>query len=121
MPSTGYLIVVLAIVFTITLALRAVPLRPLEALRESCVVGRWRCGWRGHPRDHRGHRLARHHRSRPGRRALRGPGRGCQHRVHLAFGRRTILSIGICTTWSSSSTPCSPATTPIHEPEENLH
>ncbi|MEV1177973.1 hypothetical protein AB0J09_57255, partial [Nonomuraea sp. NPDC049784] len=38
MPSTGYLIAVLAIVFTITLALRAVPFAVLRTLRTSAIV-----------------------------------------------------------------------------------
>ncbi|QUH00588.1 AzlD domain-containing protein [Saccharopolyspora erythraea] len=38
MPSTGYLFAVLAIVFAITLALRAVPFAALRLLRESRVV-----------------------------------------------------------------------------------
>ncbi|GAA4633844.1 hypothetical protein GCM10023196_073050 [Actinoallomurus vinaceus] len=40
MPSTSYLIAVLAIVFTITLALRAVPFTVLRALRSSAIVRR---------------------------------------------------------------------------------
>ncbi|CAM04624.1 branched-subunit amino acid transport protein AzlD [Saccharopolyspora erythraea NRRL 2338] len=38
MPSTGYLVAVLAIVFAITLALRALPFAVLRLLRESRVV-----------------------------------------------------------------------------------
>ncbi len=38
MPSTWYIVGVLAIVFTITLALRAVPFAILKSLRESKVV-----------------------------------------------------------------------------------
>jgi len=37
-PSTSYLVAVLAIVFTITLALRAVPFAALRTLRNSTVV-----------------------------------------------------------------------------------
>ncbi|MDO0916947.1 AzlD domain-containing protein [Streptomyces sp. DT2A-34] len=40
MPSTSYLAAVLAIVFTITLALRAVPFALLGRLRDSAVVRR---------------------------------------------------------------------------------
>ncbi|MFE0249766.1 branched-chain amino acid transporter permease [Streptomyces sp. NPDC059010] len=40
MPSTSYLIAVLAIVFTITLALRAVPFAVLGRLRDSAIVRR---------------------------------------------------------------------------------
>ncbi|WP_432198083.1 branched-chain amino acid transporter permease [Streptomyces sp. bgisy027] len=40
MPSTSYLVAVLAIVFGITLALRAVPFAVLGRLRESAVVRR---------------------------------------------------------------------------------
>ncbi|WP_020580385.1 branched-chain amino acid transporter permease [Actinopolymorpha alba] len=40
MPSTAYLIAVLAIVFTITLALRAVPFAVLRTLRDSAIVQR---------------------------------------------------------------------------------
>ncbi|MER6123689.1 AzlD domain-containing protein [Streptomyces sp. NPDC001795] len=40
MPSTSYLIAVLAIVFTITLALRAVPFAVLGRLRGSAIVQR---------------------------------------------------------------------------------
>ncbi|MCZ0985500.1 branched-chain amino acid transporter permease [Streptomyces diastatochromogenes] len=40
MPSTPYLIAVLSIVFTITLALRAVPFAVLGRLRDSAVVRR---------------------------------------------------------------------------------
>jgi branched-subunit amino acid transport protein AzlD len=38
MPSTSYLVAVLAIVFSITLALRAVPFAALSTLRDSTVV-----------------------------------------------------------------------------------
>ena len=38
MPSTSYLVAVLAIVFSITLALRAVPFAALSTLRNSTVV-----------------------------------------------------------------------------------
>jgi branched-subunit amino acid transport protein AzlD len=38
MPSTPYLVAVLAIVFTITLALRAVPFAVLRTLRTSTIV-----------------------------------------------------------------------------------
>ena len=38
MPSASYLVAVLAIVFTITLALRAVPFAVLRTLRNSLVV-----------------------------------------------------------------------------------
>ena len=44
MPDTGYLLAVMVIVFTITLALRAVPFAILKLLRESVFVGtmaRW--------------------------------------------------------------------------------
>jgi branched-subunit amino acid transport protein AzlD len=40
MPSTWYLVGVLAIVFTVTLALRAVPFAALRTLRNSAVVQR---------------------------------------------------------------------------------
>ncbi|MFF3937083.1 branched-chain amino acid transporter permease [Streptomyces phaeofaciens] len=40
MPSTSYLVAVLAIVFTITLALRAVPFVVLGRLRDSVIVRR---------------------------------------------------------------------------------
>ncbi|MEV6590649.1 branched-chain amino acid transporter permease [Streptomyces acidicola] len=40
MPSTSYLVAVLAIVFTITLALRAVPFAVLGRLRGSAIVRR---------------------------------------------------------------------------------
>lgn len=40
MPSTAYLIAVLAIVFAITLALRAVPFAVLGRLRDSAIVRR---------------------------------------------------------------------------------
>ena len=38
MPETPYIIAVLAIVFTVTLALRALPFAALRALRESVMV-----------------------------------------------------------------------------------
>lgn len=40
MPDTSYLVSVLAIVFTITLALRAVPFAVLGRLRDSAIVRR---------------------------------------------------------------------------------
>ncbi|WP_427924652.1 branched-chain amino acid transporter permease [Streptomyces sp. cg40] len=40
MPSTSYLVAVLAIVFTITLALRAIPFALLGRLRDSAIVAR---------------------------------------------------------------------------------
>lgn len=38
MPETGYILAVLAIVFTVTLALRAVPFAALTTLRDSAPV-----------------------------------------------------------------------------------
>ncbi|MFF4020271.1 branched-chain amino acid transporter permease [Streptomyces sp. NPDC001843] len=98
MPSTPYLLAVLAIVFTITLALRAVPFAVLGRLRESAIVRRLAV-WM------------------PvgilmilAVTALRGTIVSDPHGiwfallavavtigVHLAFGRRTILSVGLGT------------------------
>ncbi|MPY61151.1 branched-chain amino acid transporter permease [Streptomyces spongiae] len=98
MPSTSYLVSVLAIVFTITLALRALPFAVLRALRGSVLV-RQLSVWM------------------PvgiltvlAVTALHGTIAADPHGmwfallavavtvgVHLAFGRRTILSVGIGT------------------------
>ena len=99
MPSTSYLIAVLAIVFTITLALRALPFAVLGRLRGSALV-RQLSLWM------------------PvgilailATTALRGTIVTDPHGawyallavavtigVHLGFGRRTILSVGLGTT-----------------------
>jgi branched-subunit amino acid transport protein AzlD len=98
MPSTPYLLAVLAIVFTLTLALRALPFAVLGRLRESVIVRRLAV-WM------------------PvgilmilAVTALHGTIVDDPHGtwfallavavtigVHLAFGRRTILSVGIGT------------------------
>ncbi|WP_327432311.1 branched-chain amino acid transporter permease [Streptomyces sp. NBC_01236] len=98
MPSTSYLIAVLAIVFSITLALRALPFAVLRTLRGSAIV-RQLSVWM------------------PvgilailAMTALHGTITTDPHAmgyallavavtigIHLAFGRRTILSVGIGT------------------------
>jgi branched-subunit amino acid transport protein AzlD len=98
MPDTAYLVAVLAIVFTITLALRAVPFAVLRALRGSAIV-RQLSVWMpvgilailavtalhgtlaAEPRATLYALLA----------------VAVTAGVHLAFGRRTILSVGIGT------------------------
>lgn len=98
MPSTSYLVAVLAIVFSITLALRAVPFLVLGRLRDSAVVRRLAV-WM--PVGILAILAVT---------ALRGtittdPGGAwyallavaVTSAVHLAFGRRTILSVGIGT------------------------
>ncbi|MFI0816271.1 AzlD domain-containing protein [Streptomyces sp. NPDC021098] len=98
MPSTSYLIAVLAIVFTITLALRAVPFAVLRTLRTSPIVRRL-SEWipvgilailavtalHGS--------VAEEPRMTPYALLAVAVTAG----VHLAFGRRTILSVGIGT------------------------
>ncbi|HET8761890.1 MAG TPA: AzlD domain-containing protein [Gemmatimonadales bacterium] len=98
MPSTSYLIAVLAIVFTITLALRAVPFAVLGRLRESAIVTQL-SAWM--PVGILAILAVS---------ALHGTITTDRHGawyallatavtigVHLAFGRRTILSVGIGT------------------------
>ncbi|MFJ8112299.1 branched-chain amino acid transporter permease [Streptomyces sp. NPDC096132] len=98
MPSTSYLIAVLAIVFTITLALRALPFAVLRTLRGSVIVQRLSV-WM--PVGILAILTVT---------ALRGTittdpyGAGyallavaVTVGVHLAFGRRTILSVGVGT------------------------
>ncbi|RPF31006.1 hypothetical protein EDD92_0823 [Streptomyces sp. TLI_185] len=70
MPGTSYLVAVLAIAFSITLALRAVPFAVLGRLRGSVIVRRLAGAWY----------------------ALLAV--AVTIGVHLAFGRRTILSVG---------------------------
>ena len=98
MPSTSYFVAVLAIVFTITLALRAVPFAVLGRLRESAIV-RQLAVWM--PVGILAILAVT---------ALRGTITTDPHGVwfallavavtigvHLASGRRTILSVGIGT------------------------
>ena len=95
MPSTSYLVAVLAIVFSITLALRAVPFAVLGRLRGSAVVQRLAV-WM--PVSILAILAVT---------ALHGTITSDAHGawyallavavtigVHLAFGRRTILSVG---------------------------
>ena len=95
MPSTSYLIAVLAIVFSITLALRAAPFAVLGRLRDSAIVQRLAV-WM--PVGILAILAVT---------ALHGTittdGHGAWYAllavavtigVHLAFGRRTILSVG---------------------------
>src|SRR5690242_10519426 len=98
MPSTSYLISVLAIVFALTFALRALPFAVLRTLRGSAMVRQlsvWMPvgilailavtalhGTITHDPDGTGYALL----------AV-----AVTAGVHLAFGRRTILSVGIGT------------------------
>jgi len=97
-PSTGYLIAVLAIVFWITLALRTLPFAALRTIRSSPMVQELST-WM--PVGILAILAAT---------ALRGTIAAAPHAapfaavaiavtiaVHLAFGRRTILSVGIGT------------------------
>ncbi|MEO3885467.1 AzlD domain-containing protein [Nonomuraea sp. B5E05] len=99
MPSTPYLLAVLAIVFGITFALRAMPFAALRALRTSATV-RQLSVWMPvgilailavttlHGTIAAEPRATLH--------ALLAV--AVTAGVHLAFGRRTILSVGIGTT-----------------------
>ncbi|MGW7294559.1 branched-chain amino acid transporter permease [Streptomyces xiamenensis] len=98
MPSTPYLLAVLAIVFGITLALRAVPFAVLRTLRGSAVVQRLAL-WM--PVGILGILAVTSLRSTlttaPGTLPYALLGVAVTAAVHLAFGRRTILSVGIGT------------------------
>ncbi|WP_433443889.1 branched-chain amino acid transporter permease [Nonomuraea sp. CA-141351] len=98
MPSAGYLIAVLAIVFTITLALRAVPFAVLRTLRTSAIV-RQLSAWMPvgilailAVTALHGTIVAEPHAAPYALLAV-----AVTAGVHLAFGRRTILSVGIGT------------------------
>jgi branched-subunit amino acid transport protein AzlD len=98
MPSTAYLIAVLAIVFTITLALRAVPFALLRTLRSSAIVERL-AAWMPvgilailAATALRDTIVAHPHATLYALLAV-----AVTAGVHLAFGRRTILSVGIGT------------------------
>lgn len=98
MPSTSYLIAVLAIVFTITLALRAVPFAVLRTLRTSALVQRLSV-WMPVGILAILAVTALH-----GTIATEPEGTwyallavAVTAGVHLAFGRRTILSVGLGT------------------------
>ncbi|RNF77875.1 branched-chain amino acid transporter permease [Streptomyces botrytidirepellens] len=98
MPSTSYLVAVLAIVFTITLALRAVPFAVLRTLRTSPIV-RQLSAWMpvgilailAVTALHGS--VAAEPRATPYALLAVAATVG----VHLACGRRTILSVGIGT------------------------
>ena len=98
MPDPGYLAAVLALAFTITLALRAVPFALLGSLRESLVVRRL-AAWM--PVGILAVLAATAFRSTVA--ALPGTiwyaliALGATVAVHLGLGRRTILSVGIGT------------------------
>jgi branched-subunit amino acid transport protein AzlD len=98
MPSTSYLVAVLAIVFTITLALRAVPFAVLGRLRGSAVVQRlsvWMpVGILAILAVTALHGTITTDRHGPWYALLAV---AVTIGVHLAFGRRTILSVGIGT------------------------
>ncbi|WP_369244202.1 branched-chain amino acid transporter permease [Streptomyces sp. R41] len=98
MPSTSYPVAVLAIVFTITLALRAVPFAVLRTLRTSVIVRRLSV-WMPvgilailAVTALHGTIAAEPHATWFARLAVAVT--AC---VHLACGRRTILSVGIGT------------------------
>ncbi|WP_327581715.1 AzlD domain-containing protein [Nonomuraea sp. NBC_00507] len=98
MPSTAYLIAVLAIVFTITFALRAVPFAALRTLRSSAIV-RQLSVWMPvgilailAVTALLGTITAEPHATPYALLAV-----AVTAGVHLAFGRRTILSVGIGT------------------------
>ncbi|MHB9849454.1 branched-chain amino acid transporter permease [Streptomyces sp. Tue6028] len=98
MPSTSYLVAVLAIVFSITLALRALPFAVLGRLRGSAVV-RQLSVWMPVGILAILAVTALH-----GTMATDPHGAGyallavaVTAGVHLAFGRRTVLSVGIGT------------------------
>ena len=98
MPSTGYLIAVLAIVFTITLALRAVPFAVLGRLREARVVQALSV-WMpvGILAILAGTSLHSTIAADPGAALHAVLAVAATVGVHLAFARRTILSVGIGT------------------------
>ncbi|MFI7639348.1 branched-chain amino acid transporter permease [Nonomuraea sp. NPDC049400] len=98
MPSTGYLIAVLAIVFIITMALRALPFAVLRTLRTSPIV-RQLSVWMPvgilailAVTALHGTIAAEPHATLYALLAV-----AVTAGVHLAFGRRTILSVGIGT------------------------
>ncbi|MEE2040999.1 AzlD domain-containing protein [Nocardiopsis sp. CT-R113] len=98
MPETWYILAVLAIVFTITLALRAVPFAVLGPLRDSAFVATMAL-WM--PAGILGILAASTLLSASGPegghvfQALAAV--GVTAGVHLAFGRRTLLSVGLGT------------------------
>ncbi|GAA0982679.1 branched-chain amino acid exporter BrnE [Acrocarpospora macrocephala] len=99
MPSTSYLIAVLVIVFTITLALRAIPFAVLRMLRTSAIV-RQLSVWMPvgilailAVTALRGTITAEPHTTLYALLAV-----AVTAGTHLAFGRRSILSVGIGTT-----------------------
>ena len=95
MPSTSYLIAVLAIVFSITLALRALPFAVLGRLRDSEIVRRlavWMpVGILGILAVTALHGTVT---TDPGGTWYALLAVAVTVGVHLAFGRRTILSVG---------------------------
>ncbi|GHH10161.1 branched-chain amino acid transporter permease [Streptomyces lanatus] len=95
MPSISYLVAVLAIVFTLTLALRAVPFAVLGRLRDSAVVTRLAV-WMPV-----GILAVLAVTALHGTLTTEPRGRWCALLAvavtvgtHLAFGRRTIVSVG---------------------------
>ncbi|MBN6051747.1 AzlD domain-containing protein [Nonomuraea sp. RK-328] len=98
MPSTPYLIAVLAIAFAVTFALRVVPFAALRTLRTSAIVQRlsvWMpAGILGilAVTSLHGAVAAEPHATLYALLAV-----AVTAGVHLAFGRRTILSVGIGT------------------------
>ncbi|MEV8313803.1 AzlD domain-containing protein [Streptomyces sp. NPDC059900] len=98
MPSTGYLLAVLAIVFTITLALRALPFAVLGRLRGSAAVRRLAV-WMpvGILAILAATALYGTIAEDPGTTAYALMAVAVTAGVHLACGRRTILSVGIGT------------------------
>ena len=98
MPSTGYLVAVLGIVFTITFALRAVPFAALGLLRDSRVVGAlslWMpVGVLAILAATILHGIIS---ADPGAALYAMFAVAVTAGVHFAFGRRTILSVGMGT------------------------
>ncbi|MFI6674665.1 AzlD domain-containing protein [Kribbella sp. NPDC050470] len=99
MPSTSYVVAVLAIVFTITLALRAVPFAILRTLRTSTVVQEFAL-WMpvGILAVLAAAALHTTVTEAPGAMPYAILAVGVTAAAHLLFGRRTILSVGIGTT-----------------------
>lgn len=98
MPSSWYLVAVLAVVFTITLALRAVPFAVLRTLRNSLVVQQLSVSMAGGilailaVTALRGTVATEPSATVPALLAV-----AVTVGIHLACGRRTILSVGVGT------------------------
>jgi branched-subunit amino acid transport protein AzlD len=97
MPSSGYLAAVLAIVFTITLALRAVPFAVLRTLRTSAIARRLSTWMPAGILAILATTTLRTIATQPHATLYALLAVAVTAGVHLACGRRTIVSVGIGT------------------------